>query len=357
MTLTIFIIIMLLSSCSIQEDKSAEPVFLSGEQIDIGPEETLFEIVYANDTVLVAHILSGLRKLKIYNHRHPGETYEFLHIGRGPFEVNQCAVKSRDDTLYVMSYTPAGIQGVITVPVCRTDDKSGWRYEDISEVADIPMGGDFDVLQGQYVVLGDKYGQPNILSSITRGVDINVTPLSWWPQDKYKGSVISKQALYMNVSKIFANGSKIIYACSEGRYVSILDFSSGSPAEQPIYDEFPVYKAAPDGMNAIRSPKSRRGVYAFATDSLIYISPLEYMIEDGRYIPDNYKGYPPYYIDRVEVYDWEGDSISTYILDRPFYNFYVSDDDKSLYTLTVDRETMYSEIYRYCIGGLEAEAD
>lgn len=351
MLLAIVIIIMILASCSVREDRIPEPVFLSGEQIDIGSEETLFEIVYANDTVLVAHLLSDLRKLKIYNQRHPGDSYEFLHIGRGPFEVNQCAVKSRADTLYAMSYTPVGIQGVITIPVCRTDDKSAWRYEDISEAADVPMGGDFDVLQGQYIVLGDKYGQPNILSSITRGVDISVTPLSWWPQDKYNGSIISKQALYMNASKIFASGSKIVYACSEGRYVSILDFSSGTPAEKLIYGEFPVYKAAPDGMNAIRSPKSRRGVYAFATDSLIYISPLEYMIEDGRYVPANYKGYPPYYNDRIEVYDWDGDCIATYILDRPFYNFYVRDDDKSLYALTVDRETMYSEIYRYCIGG------
>ena len=252
----------------------------NGEQIDIGSEETLFEIVYANDTVLVAHLLSDLRKLKIYNQRHPGDSYEFLHIGRGPFEVNQCAVKSRDDTLYAMSYAPVGIQGVITIPVCRTDDKSAWRYEDISEAADVPMGGDFDVLQGQYIVLGDKYGQPNILSSITRGADdVSVTPLSWWPQDKYKGSIISKQALYMNASKIFASGSKIVYACSEGRYVSILDFSSGTPAEKLIYGEFPVYKAAPDGMNAIRSPKSRRGVYAFATDSLIYISPLPSVLQ------------------------------------------------------------------------------
>ena len=161
----------------------------------------------------------------------------------------------------------------------------------------------------------------------------------------------------MNVSKIFASGSKIVYACSEGRYVSILDFSSDTPGEKLIYDEFPVYKAAPDGMNAIRSPKSRRGVYAFATDSLIYISHLENMIEDGRYVPDNYKGYPPYYNDRIEVYDWGGDCIATYILDRPFYNFYVRDDDKSLYTLTIDRETMYSEIYRYCIGGAGVETD
>lgn len=109
MLLAIVIIIMILSSCSVREDRIPEPVFLSGEQIDIGSEETLFEIVYANDTALVAHLLSDLRKLKIYNQRHPGDSYEFLHIGRGPFEVNQCAVKSRADTLYAMSYTPVGI--------------------------------------------------------------------------------------------------------------------------------------------------------------------------------------------------------------------------------------------------------
>lgn len=342
------IILLFLASCSAPNDgEQIEPIVLTGEKVGIGSEESVFEIAYADDTIVVAHLFSGSCRLKMFDLDEPDNSYEFLNVGRGPFEVAHSVVKSTRDTLYVLSRTPSGIEGVLTIPLCACDDISQWDYDGISEYADISGGGDLAVSQDSYMILGEKYGKPNILTAVTRNKEHKVHSFAFWPNDGYEGSVISKQTLYMNTSKIFTNGDKMLYACGEGRYVSILDYSSGMVKEHPVYGEYPEYEQDTDGLNVRRSSKSKRGVYAYATDSLIYISPLECLIRDGKYIPSEYKGYPPYYNDRIEVYDWDGYLIGIYVLDKPFCNFYVSDDDTSLYTLTADKETMYSEVYRY----------
>ena len=343
------IILLLLSSCSAPTRETAPTMALTGEQVGIGSEESLYELVYADDTMVVAHLFSGSHRLKMFDLDSLERSYEFLNVGRGPFEVTYSTVKSTRDTLYVLSHTPAGIEGIITIPLHRCDDISQWDYEDISEYGDIAGGGDIAATQDKYIILGEKYGRSNILTAVTRGDGPEMHPLDFWPEDGYDGSVISKQVLYIGASKIFANRDKILYACSEGRYVSILDYSSGILQEHPVYGEYPEYEQDADGLNVRRSPKSKRGVYAYATDSLIYISPLECLIRDGKYSPKTYKGYPPYYNDRIEVYDWDGHLTCIYVLDKPFGNFYVSDDDASLYTLTVNKKSMYSEIYRYSL--------
>ena len=83
-----------------------------------------------------------------------------------------------------------------------------------------------------------------------------------------------------------------------------------------------------------------------ATESLIYLSPLECRIENGRYVPADFQGYPAYYVNKIEVYDWNGAYIKTYHTDNPFCSFYVSDDDRIIYTLSIN-EDLYSVIYRY----------
>lgn len=71
------------------------------------------------------------------------------------------------------------------------------------------------------------------------------------------------------------------------------------------------------------------------------------MMLNGKWKPDDYKGYPPYFEDEIEVYDWDGKYLHSYVTDIPFDSFYVSDDDKFLYVVTQDNETLLSEVYRY----------
>ena len=221
-----------------------------------------------------------------------------------------------------------------------------WEYIDFSDIDNLGIGNDFDLLtSSDYIVLGGEYGRESILARLSER-NLTWSSVPFWPDDGYKGEALPKQMLYTRNSKVFSNGDKIFYASGEGRYFSILNISEDPVSESFIYDEYPSYSVGPDGLNPKRAPESKLGGIACATDSAIYIGLLNCLLSPaGYYVPDNYKGYPPYYIDVIEVYGWNGEYLCTYTLDTPFATFFVS--GRYLYTVTVDRDTMLSEIYRY----------
>lgn len=347
--LILFAILSFLISCAgPQEGRNEINIALAGTRLEICEDAPLFRLVYANDTIVIASLLSSQNRIGMYRIGAPEDFHEFLNVGRGPMEVVNTAIISRSDTLHVLSYDSFGISGIIRIPVACAADMQSWKYTDYSDVKGLWVGVGFCMrFPDEYVMLGEKPGQENIMCVLSRKTS-SVTPVHFWPDDGFDGPGTVKQVRYMLGSVIFCNGDKVLYVCDEGRYASILNLSGSSVlSETKIYDEYPQYKDSGDGFNPRRNPDSHIGVNSFATDSLIYVSPVECKLDKGKYIPDNYKGYPPYFTDRIEVYDWDGNYVRTYSLDVPFGNFYVSGDNRFLYTISENPETMFMEIYRY----------
>ncbi len=347
--LILFAVLSFLFSCANpQEGRKEVCVALSGVRLEICGDAPLFELIYANDTIVIASLLSNKSLLGMYRIGDPETFHKFLNVGRGPMEVTYASAISRSDTLHVLSYGPYGICGIIRIPVESAVDMQSWEYTDYSEYCGFLVGRGFCIKSyDEYVMLGEKYGQENIMSVLSSNTP-HIAPMHFWPDDGFDGPAIVKQGVYGPGAKIFCNGDKILYAGDWGRYVSILNLSgSAISSETKIYDEYPIYTAAGDGINPTRSRESNLGVQAYTTDSRIYISTLEYHLVNGEYVPDNYKGYPPYFIDRIEVYDWAGQYVKTYSLDVPFGTFYVSEDDSCIYTVSENLETMFPEVYRY----------
>ena len=70
----------------------------------------------------------------------------------------------------------------------------------------------------------------------------------------------------------------------------------------------------------------------------------------GPLLPSRkYKGYPGYYYDEIEVYDWDGNFVRNYQTAQPFMTMSVTDDDSTLYTISVDLDTMEPEIVKYML--------
>lgn len=340
------LILLILSSCvSNPGERTGKTVVLRGERVAIDSDVSLFEIVYVDDSLLIASVLSPSYKLASYRIGSNGKPYEFLGVGRGPMEVMYANIISCDDTLLVLSYTPSGLQELIKIPVSGIYDMSRWKSTDFSDVTEISIGCNFDVLPSYgYIMPGGKFGSEIVLSVLSEK-NSNCTSLPFWPEDGRDIASITRQIMYTRGARVFCNKDKVLYACGEGRYFSILDLSSGNVTETVIYDEYPEYKVAPDGVNPERSPESGLGGISYATDSLIFLCPLDCRIVNGKYVPEDYKGYPPYYSDRIEVYNWDGEYICSYVTDVPFSTFYVKGSD--IYTLTINKETFLSEVYRY----------
>lgn len=340
------LILLLLSSCAMQhEDRSERFVSLNGEKLETDSEMSLLEIVYADDSLIVATLISPDCQLAAIPIGGGSETRQFLHKGRGPLEVVYANIKAHNDSLFVLSHDPYGINGLIKIPVSGIRDMTEWEYIDFSDIDNLGIGNDFDLLtSSDYIVLGGEYGKESILATLSEQ-SLSWSPVPLWPDDGYKGNALPKQMMYTRESKVFSNGDRIFYASGEGRYFSILNISEDPVSETFIYDEYPSYSAASDGLNPKRDPKSKLGGTVYATDSAIYIGLLTCLLSPAGYVPDDYKGFPPYYTDEIEVYDWDGRYLYTCTLDIPFSSFLVSDGH--LYTLTVNLDTMLSEIYRY----------
>ena len=319
---------------------------IEGRLITINGEPSLFKIHYACDSLIITSSFSDTYKLTAYQLKSGiCSSYDFLRIGNGPGEVHSVNVKFRIDTLYIVSYIPTGLSEFISIPLNSIKNENNW----IRTRAERSMfvGGDFDVTdEGEHLLLGGDFDTQTLIIQFD-GRNKTYSPLEFWPRDKYQGSHISKQMIYIPGSSLYSSGNKLLYASGEGHYALILDCSDASSDEIILYDEFPKYSMSNDKINPRRISESKLGLYAYATDSLIYLTPIAGKLENGLYVPDNYKGYPPYFNDIVDVFDWDGEYIISYITDIPFNNIYVNHSENKLYTLSCNITSMLSEIYVY----------
>lgn len=330
----------LLFACNHVERGNKRMVELSLGRVHFVDGVSIRKIVFADDSLIVGDAISSEYELVAIPHDSP--SYGVLRNGRGPMEVLAARVKTRSDTIHALSFTPYGISGAVKIPIHYLEDESRWVKVDYGQLNGLRIGADFDFWgQSDYVFPGARYGDENMLTRIGVTSPCEI-PLNYWPADDYSGPPEPKLSMYLQ-SSVFCNGEKLLVATKEGRYASILDMSSGEVTETVLYPEFPKYHADSDGLNWRRSPGCALGCRAFATDSLIFLSHCTAMLEDHHFIPDNFKGYPPEYVDEIDVFDWEGNYHQTLHSSIPFLNYYVK--GKTLYLLSEDLETSFSVVY------------
>ena len=338
------IIVSVFSACN-DKRRIEHLIPLCGSEIELN-ELSLLSLVYVDDSLLIANAMSPSYKLSAIEFLSPDKPCDFLKVGHGPYEVLYSRVKYSEDTLHVLSKTPYGFNGMIKIPLNSIYDMSGWCKENYTCSETLSVCCDFDVVPDLgYVLLGGRFDQKDILSIIDRECS-SFLPFDFWPEDGYDAALLPKQIVYARASMVFASGSRILYACSEGKYAAVVDISDETIEPIIIHSEYPKYKSSIDALSPEMLHGNKSGMYAFATDSLIYLSPLECRIENGQYVPADFQGYPPYYVNKIEVYDWNGAYIKTYHADNPFCSFYVTGDDRTIYTLSINKD-MYSVLYRY----------
>lgn len=340
-------LIILLSACHNKVDNDVELVYLNGSVVDTGDDASFFKLVFASDSLIVVSSFSNSYKLTSYHKC--GSTYReenFLNIGNGPQEVQMASVKYFHDSIRVVSYSPFGITGLLSMPLNSLTDSDTWNHIPVKQ--ELLYGGDFAWdIDGSVVLIAGEMDSEEILTRF-RTADGGLSKIDFWPEDSYKGSSVTKQMMYFRSSSLSANGEKIMFAAGEGRYVSILDMSTSPITEKKLFAEYPRYKTARDGINPVREPGSPLGVYSFSTENAIYLSPVNCHINNhGKYDPEDYKGYPAYYVDVLDVFDWDGTHLKTLLFDRPFSDFHVNEEEHCIYTHSCDLESMSSVIYKY----------
>lgn len=315
-------------------------------------------VLHCNDIVGngFVSVLGDTVIMKYYRARHicamftvSGDTLskvsDFLYRGRGPKELLNPILREENGCVYALDRTGYGAGRMLKIPIDSTDfvdDLSCWEEEDLTWSNPMNMGGgDFLFLSdGNMLLTGDDWGVENLLSVLDL-TKKRKYPVGYWIEDGYDGAVLPKQSLYGKMS-LFRNGEKVLYVCGEGRYMELLGMEKGKIISRTsIYAQPPEY-IDKDGLNFGLTSDSERGIRVCTTERYIYA------VLCGRWnYPEKYKGYPCGYRDEIEVYDWDGDFIRKFQTSVPFDAMSVSEDDKVLYTLSVDLDSMEPVVIRY----------
>lgn len=167
-------------------------------------------------------------------------------------------------------------------------------------------------------------------------------------EDGCDGERLSKTIVYGPNSGVFYNEKlcKLAYTCGEGRYFEIMTLKNGSISDRKVvFGDMPKYKTVKEGSYILYKldDSEKRGITACSTQEAIYITYTFNSDLKG----ERSDGYPGYFHDMIDVFDWDGNRLSRLRTEKPFQHFIVSKDDKKLYTISLDLTTKKQEIDEY----------
>lgn len=192
-------------------------------------------------------------------------------------------------------------------------------------------------------------GDYNNLHQIFSLLDIRnkkLTALDYWPEDGFRGNDFIKSNIYSDNAQLFTNyNGKYVYCTGLNRNAFIFTINGQHVnIEKTLFDNPIKYEAALDGINYKSDPEPE-SLRMKATPHAIYFL----MIDKDVRGADAKSSATSNYGDIVLKYDWEGNLMNKYKLDRVAFGINVADNDSTLYCQTEDPETGETLMYRYSL--------
>lgn len=279
----------------------------------------------------------------------------FVNVGRGPYDVgilipDVCVQK---DSIYILDRGNGAmsLSKILTASINDLDVPTRWSRISLEWLGQYVGDNLIKMEDGTFLVWGGGIDEETLLSIVDIRDSTSIS-LDYWFDDNISCIPMVKRNWYGENADVSISGNKVLVSLSRGRYMEILTIADKKiVGRNIIYNQLPSgYKVADDGVNYISPPSYLGGIRARSTDQHIYCCIKNDDIKNGRRVIQNYNGYPPYFLDKVEVYDWDGNFQCIYEMDVPFRSFIVSPDDNFIYTNTIDLVTGKQLIIRYDLG-------
>lgn len=280
----------------------------------------------------------------VYFNQYDDTIRHFLRKGRGPLEaMNIASASSIGDYLAVIDHsgydTP---KSLFFIDLRDPSNQDKWQVISLEWLNNFYVIPEFVMLdKGHMVALTWEKGEDAIMTWIdlenqtTHRLDFDI-------QDSYTGNPNRRNLLYTLNSRVSYNRekSKLVYTCGEGCYMEIMTLHDGIISDrQTILGTVPDFRE--DGDKLRMNDRKNRGIRMWSTDNHIFIT------YNNPFENRSYKGYPGYFTDYIDVFDWDGRKVCRLLPDQPFSTFCVSEDDAILYTVTMDRHSSEEEIWKY----------
>ncbi len=333
-----------------------------GERLNVSrvfPDVDLYDFISVTDTTVLGFSYPDSLLCKLY---HIGQsdtsdvrTESFLRYGRAQNEMLQPLFYASDDILYVVECQGGPTKAMTIDLEARESGLHRYTPIDMSWVKGYSNFSSIYPISGSLflAISKTKDGGELFRKEVLFLVDIierTITPVNLVFEDDYGYEDLIKKIVYTNNANIYLNEKKgkLAYTCGEGRLFDLYDYSSGVlSGRNRVLGVMPRYKAEERGGLERLSlmDKINRGIRPSFTDDYICIA---YNQPDDS---ETFKGYPGFYIDQIDVFDWDGRLVVTFKMDKPFSTYKISKDNKYIYTLSIDLKTGETEIRQYMIYG------
>ena len=277
----------------------------------------------------------------------PSNTNKFLRRGEGLYDafnpIRGVCVEGKN--LYVVDHTSlSNPHKILTIDLTSPYDSTKWEVEDISWIGSArPFNSITKLSANRFLVGSGRYGSGTLLSCL------DIENKEFVPVDY---QIATESQIFLPVQELalasfcivgpYAKDGKYAYVCKEGSYLEIFELNNASVTNRlQVLDVKPRFKQ--NGNTYSMLDRKNRGLRVRATGRNLFVyynHPVELR---------GYKGYPGYFNDYIDVFDWKGKRIKRLMFDRPFSDFILSDNGDIIYASTIDPKTGCPLIIKYLL--------
>ena len=174
-----------------------------------------------------------------------------------------------------------------------------------------------------------------------------------YPDDKY--SDFTRTMAYSGIMKKRPFKEQYLYHTVGGKYLFTFTLNKSKEMNNInyIYNKPKEFKLQKDGIGlGNMTDETPIHSYVYCTQNYIYVCSSDFtwldFINDN--INDRNGGNDPWFYNKIQVFDWEGNPIKTYHLDQYVSSFIVNNNDSLLYGNVIDRNTDNVSIVKYVLN-------
>lgn len=333
------------------ENKTRNSKILHGQNLTCDSELWGMKIEYVNDKYIYIQELSNADLYGVFNIQENKLVRQkgFLHRGNGPYEViNPSLCKAGgEDSIYITNS-----QGVITdiyalnvKDIYAPDFWNRIKFPSIKEGALIYpsiaiLNNEICIVTGSFVNSTSILSQINLKTGEIKNLDFEFPEYNHFSQIK-----AVEHMAYCDANLLKRpNSNKLLYTCKIGRYAVILNHNGQNLDNQTeLFSIYPSFKSN-SNYKLIKENDCLRGIISQVTEDFIYCLVIPYTRQEALETKE-YKGMPNYFSDELVIFNWNGEKVAAYCLDKPICHFGVDINNKYIYGSTFDGEDIIIRKY------------
>lgn len=341
---TVLVLFMTVVSCTervVQVAPIVNNVDIRGEHVDIMSSDATKYTRWIVGNYAISEDAMGKRCYYggVIDNNKIGQFDTLFTVGHGHNEFDRIMLgNGQGNTLFLLNQPLCGNKLLSLTKIDASDrfadvqNKNNWEKYDLSRLPPFSCGTDemVPLTDSTLLVLGAPYDAIGHIFSVIDYKNQKVLPLQYWPNDGIDCDSCVKHNVYVFGARLLSNGKdRFLYQCDREKYSFIFSIE-GSKINiiNELYGVYPDYKAAKDGHNFLQLNRTPENLYCTANAKNIYILFKEYDKDGNK--KEKWDS-PLVYGDIVNVYDWDGNILNSFHLDRIGMRIMVSEDNNKLY--------------------------